>query len=63
MLADAAKLSGMPMFVAATPEIVRMGLSQLATEERARASQVSNARDFDRIKARYPDHVPQPKET
>ena len=60
MLVDAAKLSGMPQYIAATPELARLGISQLVQEERARASQAGNARDLAAIQKRYAGHAPKP---
>jgi hypothetical protein len=60
LMDDAAKLSGLVRFVKATPALVKMGLSQLASEERIAARAANDRRDLDRIKAKHPGHVPQP---
>ena len=49
MLADAAKVSGMPMFIPATREAVAAGMAQLAAEQRQDAVKAQTAADYRRM--------------
>ena len=62
MLDDVAALSGLPRWVAASPEGARQARVALASAESVRARRAADAHDLDRITARYAGRVPQPKE-
>lgn len=62
MLDAVATLSGLPRWTRATEAGVRQARVALASAESVRARRAADAHDLERIKARFPNHVPKRKD-